>query len=173
MESSGNLTIQSLKYGNHLHYEWNTKLLEQTGEYVFVLGEKGRKLHHYTKGKIFTMDHWTIEFFSFTSWFTVSADIAEGTIRQFYCNINQPARIQGNHVSFVDLDLDLICRGGEWKVVDEDEFATNAVRYGYPDELIARARQELELLQKRVAERKFPFDGTIDRWVERVSRNCS
>jgi protein associated with RNAse G/E len=80
------------------------------------LGEYGRKLHHHTKQKIFTVNNRTIEFFSFVSWFTVSADVVNGKIEQYYCNINEPARIDGNTVSFVDLDLDNIQRNGEWKV---------------------------------------------------------
>lgn len=86
------ITIQVLKYGDHLHYEWTTKLLEKTETHIFVLGEHGRKLNHYTKQKIFTVDNWTIEFFSYDLWFTVSADVVDGKIDQYYCNINEPAK---------------------------------------------------------------------------------
>ncbi|MFE5318589.1 DUF402 domain-containing protein [Paenibacillus sp. NPDC056579] len=165
MESNQILTIQSLKYGDRLHYEWNTRLLERTGEHLFVLSEAGRQLKHYTRGKTFTMNNWTIEFFSFHSWFTVSAEVINGQIKQYYCNINQPAKANGDVVSFVDLDLDLIYRNGEWKVVDEDEFALHSVQLGYPDELIRRAREELESLQRRIAAEQFPFDGTIERFI--------
>ncbi|UUZ92913.1 hypothetical protein LJK87_48015 [Paenibacillus sp. P25] len=72
------ITIRALKYGNVPHYEWNTTLLELTDSHIFVLGERGRKLTHHTKGKEFIVEHRTIEFFSFDSWFTVSADMADG-----------------------------------------------------------------------------------------------
>ncbi|NHN34608.1 DUF402 domain-containing protein [Paenibacillus agricola] len=162
------ITIQALKYGGHLHYEWNTILLEQTDSYIFVLGEYGRKLSHYTKDQIFTVENWTIEFFSLDSWFTVSADIVEGKILQYYCNINQPATINGQVVSFVDLDLDLVYRNGKWAVVDEDEFASNTLKFGYPDELVKRARMELDSLQERIARKQFPFDGAIERFIRMI-----
>ncbi|MBP1964560.1 DUF402 domain-containing protein [Paenibacillus aceris] len=165
------ITIQALKYGNHLHYEWNTRLLEKTDSHIFVLGEFGRKLNHYTKQKVFTMDNWTIEYFSFDSWFTVSADIVGGQIMQYYCNINQPAKMEGQTVSFVDLDLDYIQRNGEWSVVDEDEFASNAIKYGYPDTLIHKARQELESLKERINNHVFPFDGSIEKLIAHVPRS--
>jgi uncharacterized protein len=159
------IAIQALKYGNRPHYEWNTTLLEKTDTYIFVLGEYGRKLQHHTKQKVFTVENWTIEFFSFVSWFTVSADIVGGKIQQYYCNINEPAKINGNNVSFVDLDLDYVQRNGEWKVVDEDEFESNAVKFSYPDDLIHKARYELANLQELIRNKQFPFDGSIDRLI--------
>ncbi|NQX68812.1 DUF402 domain-containing protein [Paenibacillus alba] len=160
------ITIKALKLGNHSHYDWHTKLLEMTDTYVIVLGEYGRKLHHHTKQNIFTINNWTIEFFSFDSWFTVSADVVDGKIQQYYCNINEPARVDGTIVSFVDLDLDLVQRNGEWKVVDEDEFECNAMKFSYPQELIDRARQELDHLQIRIQNKGFPFDGTLEKFID-------
>jgi protein associated with RNAse G/E len=165
------ITIQALKYGNRLHYEWETTLLEKTETYFIVLGEYGRKLRHHTKQKVFTVENWTIEFFSLDSWFTVSADVIGGEIKQYYCNINQPAKIKGNTVSFVDLDLDYIQRNGEWKVVDEDEFLSNADKFAYPDNLIRKAREELVNLEERIRNKQFPFDGTIERFLPSVPTN--
>lgn len=163
--SNEQITIQAMKYGNRPHYEWNTTLLQKTPAHIFVLGEYGRQLKHHTKEKIFTVENWTIEFFSFESWFTVSADVVNGTISQYYCNINQPAKNYGNTISFVDLDLDYVQRNGQWKVVDEDEFESNAIKYSYPAELKQRARQELVNLQERISHKRFPFDGTIERFI--------
>lgn len=162
------IRIQALKYGDRRHYEWETTLLEATDAHLFVLGHHGRKLRHYTKGKTFTVENWTIEFFPFDRWFTVSADVADGKIVQYYCNISQPPRLDGDCVSFVDLDLDLVYRNGRWSVVDEDEFAENAVKFGYPPELIERARRELEGLQQRIERKQFPFDGAIERFIRHI-----
>ncbi|WP_256757961.1 DUF402 domain-containing protein [Cohnella sp. WQ 127256] len=164
------ISIQALKYGNHRHYEWNTTLLEKTEGYVFVLGHYGRELQHYTKGKIFTIDNWTIEFFSFDSWFTVSADIVDGRITQYYCNICKPAQMDGSTVSFVDLDIDLIYKNGEWIVVDEDEFAVHSIKFSYPSDLIDRVWQELRGLQQLIARKGFPFDGAIEKHMAKIPR---
>ncbi|BBI31231.1 DUF402 domain-containing protein [Cohnella abietis] len=162
------INIRALKYGDHPHYEWKTTLLERTDTHVFVLGHYGRKLQHYTKGKIFTVENWTIEFFSFDSWFTVSVDIVEGKITSYYCNISEPARMDGNKVSFVDLDIDLINKEGKWTVVDEDEFIVNSVKFSYPPDLIEKVRQELASLQKRIEMKSFPFDGAIEKFIEGI-----
>jgi protein associated with RNAse G/E len=102
--------------------------------------------------------------------FTVSADVVDGKIQQYYCNINEPAKIDGHTVSFVDLDLDLIQRNGEWKVVDEDEFEMNAIKFAYSDELIHRARKELINLQSRIHNKQFPFDGSIERFIDYIPK---
>lgn len=165
---STSITVQARKFGDRPHYEWRTTRLEQTDSHIFVLGHYGRKLKHFTKGKTFTVENWTIEWFPFDSWFTVSADIVDGKIVQYYCNISEPARIDGNTVSFVDLDIDLVYRNGEWKVVDEDEFTLHAAKFGYPPELMAKVRQELERLEQRIALKQFPFDGSIERFIPRI-----
>lgn len=162
------MNIQALKYGNRPHYEWNARLLEQNGDYVFVLAEYGRKLRHFTKNSVFTLNNWTIEFFSSSRWFTVAADIKDGRVVQYYCNINEPSVINGDDISFVDLDLDYVWRNGEWAVVDEDEFELHRVKLGYPEELVRRARTELEQLKQLVSRREFPFDGSIERLIERI-----
>jgi protein associated with RNAse G/E len=166
------ITIQALKYGNRQHYEWNTTLLAKTDSHIVVLGEYGRQLHHYTKQSVFTIDNWSIEFFSFDSWFTVSAEVVDGRLEQFYCNINQPAVMKGNTVSFVDLDLDYVRRNGVWQVVDEDEFAAHAIQFSYPVDLIQQAEQELVALKEKVVKKEFPFDGYLEKFMNCIPRSC-
>ncbi|MHA6482613.1 DUF402 domain-containing protein [Paenibacillus sp. strain BS8-2] len=161
--------IQALKYGNVLHYEWETELLEQRDDDVFVLAKHGRQLRHHTKNATFTINNWSIEWFSRKHWFTLSAVVADGRITEYYCNINQPALIGEGKVAFVDLDLDLVQRDGVWMVVDEDEFAHNAIKFGYPESLIAQAREELKRLQARIAAGEYPFDGTLEEWISHLS----
>lgn len=160
------IQIQALKYGNIPHYEWETTLLEQTDSYVIVTGEYGRQLHHYTKGKVFTVNNRSIEFFSLDSWFTVSMNIMDGEVQEYYCNIAQPSQLADGKLTFVDLDLDYIRnKEGIWRVVDEDEFEVNAVRYQYPQQLIEQARMELERFRIMVERQQFPFDGKLNSYI--------
>lgn len=155
--------IQALKYGNRSHYEWDTTLLEKRETGLFVLAHKGRQLHHHTKGKVFTMENWAVEYFPFDEWFTASAEVVDGQIMQMYCNICQPPQMKEQLVSFIDLDIDLIFRNRTWEVVDEDEFELHTQRFGYPPDLIERVRSEVERLQERIEQKGFPFDGTFER----------
>lgn len=164
------LRVRALKYGNRPHYEWTTNVLARHPDFLVCWGKPGRTLTHHTKQRTFTVEGWSVEFFSLREWFTVSLDLLQGQVAQYYCNIAKPAQIAGATLSFVDLDLDLVRRPGkEWEVLDEDELKANALRLGYPEALVLRARAELEGLRARVRFRGFPFDGTLDPYVQSVA----
>lgn len=86
----------------------------------------------------------------------------------YYCNICLPPVLQGNTLSFIDLDLDLVHREEVWTVVDEDEFLENQQLYDYPTDVIERARASLLNLQERIAQQQFPFDGFLDSFIPTV-----
>ncbi|MBE1877112.1 DUF402 domain-containing protein [Myceligenerans pegani] len=75
-------------------------------------------------------------------------------------------------VTMVDLDLDVIGfhaghldpRGRAF-VDDRDEFAEHRVRYGYPDELVARVEADAQTLLAAVLDGEAPFDDVVpERW---------
>jgi hypothetical protein len=82
-----------------------------------------------------------------------------GALRNYYCNINLPAELDGRVLSFVDLDIDvLVAPDFSLRVLDEDEFDANAARYAYPAtvrEYVPRALAELNGIIER---RDYPFD---------------
>ncbi|KQZ11130.1 hypothetical protein ASD23_03235 [Agromyces sp. Root1464] len=75
-------------------------------------------------------------------------------------------------VSYVDLDLDVVERTGAPAFIDdEDEFAEHAVQFGYPAELVARARADAEAVLGAVRRREAPFDGaTAAGWLGQLGR---
>ncbi len=155
------MLVRAVKYDRTAHYAWRATLLRRARSAVILVGLPGRKMVHHTKQAIFPIDHWSLEFYSSTEWFTVSIDIAHGVVRQYYCNIALPAHIGATTVQFVDLDLDGIYRDGEAAVVDREAFTSNASTMGYPEDVIAAANAEVEDLLTRIAQRQFPFDGTL------------
>ncbi|MFB5193259.1 DUF402 domain-containing protein [Alicyclobacillus fastidiosus] len=166
------LTIRALKYPDIPHYDWEVELLEEASTHVICIGLPGRKLVHHTKQKVFDFDSCSIEFYSLEHWVTVSADIVNGALQQYYCNIAMPAIRDKSKstVSFIDLDLDLVRRSLNlpWKVVDVEEFHTNQVKYGYPSSLVVEAKQQLQELQNRVRKSLFPFDGKLQFFIDQV-----
>nr|WP_305121002.1 DUF402 domain-containing protein [Saccharibacillus sp. JS10] len=149
-------------------------LLEQREDFVIAEGKAGRKLKHHTKGQTFTIPHASLEVYALQEGFTVSFDIQNGKLISIYCNITQPCIQHESHVSFVDLDLDLLWNEAQgWHVVDEDEFADNQVRLNYPPELIVYARQALEDLQQRIAQHQFPFDGSLDPIIHHIANQAA
>jgi protein associated with RNAse G/E len=56
----------------------------------------------------------------------------DGTLAQIYVNVSSPPAIAGAHIRFTDYELDVSrVVPHAARIVDQDEFAEAAVRYGY------------------------------------------
>ncbi|WP_028612335.1 DUF402 domain-containing protein [Paenibacillus harenae] len=153
------IKLRALKYPDHSHYEWEGELLEQTDDYVAVLCKPGRQLVHHTKNKVFTINNTSLEFFFLKEWCTVAIEIEHGQAASYYCNVAMPSVMNNRDITFVDLDLDLLKgRNEDWKVVDEEEFESNSIKYRYPPELMENAVAALTRLKEKVRRAEFPFN---------------
>ena len=58
-----------------------------------------------------------------------------------YVDVTTDVRREADVIHAVDLDLDVVrLSDGRVLVLDEDEFAEHQVRYGYPPDVVTRAR---------------------------------
>jgi protein associated with RNAse G/E len=89
---------------------------------------------------------------------------------EIYCDITTvPVWSGTDEVTMIDLDLDVRrLRTGVVELLDEDEFAEHQVRYGYPAEVIAGARQSADRLFDAVERRVEPFGDAYRTWLNRV-----
>jgi protein associated with RNAse G/E len=79
-------------------------------------------------------------------------------LRNFYCNVNVPPSFDGKVLRYIDLDIDiLVAPDLSYRIVDEDEFVSNAARYQYPPRILEQAYQALEELVTLIEKRGFPF----------------
>jgi uncharacterized protein len=90
---------------------------------------------------------------------------------EIYCDVTTPATWAATtEVTLVDLDLDVRRRRwGEVQRLDEDEFATNSILYGYPSEVIAQARAASAWLATALADGTEPFASAFRPWLAQVS----
>lgn len=156
------LVVKVLKYGGKLHYEWTSTIIEQNANYVTAYSTPGRKLIHHTKDKEYHYDNYSFEFFPKNEWYTVCIDIEKSGSIQYYCNICMPPVMEDGEVNFVDLDIDIVNRAGNWEVVDEDEFAQNQKLFNYPPAIIEQALQAKETLLEKIHNKEFPFNGFLE-----------
>lgn len=126
---------------------------------LVLSGEFDTEIDHPLLGKIgqgttslehFWMDRW-YSVFRFTK--------PTGELRNFYCNVNAPPELNGNVLSFVDLDLDLLVEPDfSYTILDEEEFRQNALRFKYPLDMQRRALKAVTDLIDLIKGRRFPFD---------------
>lgn len=91
-------------------------------------------------------------------WFNIIG-IIRGEGIHYYCNIASPVIIEDDVIKYVDYDLDLVKTiKGEIKILDEDEFQENKVRYNYGEELELILRSELESLKEAAINSELDFN---------------
>jgi len=93
---------------------------------------------------------------------------------EVYVDVTTAPVVDGEVISAVDLDLDVIrLRDGSVEVLDEDEFTEHQVRYGYPAEVIAQALATTDDLVARITARTEPFAEAGPAWLARFQAAAS
>lgn len=88
-----------------------------------------------------------------------------------YVDITTPANwVSETHVTSIDLDLDVVRYrvDGRIEIVDEDELEEHTTLYGYPDEIVGRAKDAAEEIVDAMSERREPFDEAGWAWLAKV-----
>jgi protein associated with RNAse G/E len=71
-----------------------------------------------------------------------------------------------DEIVWVDLDLDFEVAGGDVEIEDEAQFHDHARTMGYPDEVVRGAWAGISTIAARYTNGDWPFDGTIQEWLE-------
>jgi protein associated with RNAse G/E len=160
MQAQTQITVESRKHDGSARRRWAARVARREGTLILLDAFFAEEVRHPLLG---TIEAGTLsrEFFWTDRWYSVFRfSDASGALRCFYCNLNTPARLEGETLWFVDLDVDVLVRPDfSYAVLDEDEFETNAVRYDYPPEYRARVRESVEEIVSLIEGRQFPFNG--------------
>lgn len=154
------LTVRSLKYDGRVHREWRAELLRTEGTLSVVEGVFEEEVRHPLLG---TINAGTVstEYYWGDRWYSVFRfREPSGALRNYYCNINTPARVGGGTLSFVDLDIDvLVAPDFSLRVLDEEEFDAHEELFHYPPDFRRRAYDALAEVCALARARRFPFDS--------------
>jgi protein associated with RNAse G/E len=152
------VTVSALKFDGRVHRSWPARVRRRAGALVVLEGvfdEEVRHplLGHIVPGTLSTEYYWT------DRWYSVFRfREPDGRLRNYYCNINQPARFDGSNLTFVDLDIDvLVAPDFTYTVLDEDEFERHAAEFNYPPALHTQVHDALAELLSLIERREFPF----------------
>ena len=100
------------------------------------------------------------EYYWFDRWFNVFRFAApDGRLQSWYCNINAPPEFDGQVLSYIDLDIDILVQPDlSYRVLDLEDFESNAARYEYSTEVRQHAENSLRELIALIASGAFPFN---------------
>ncbi len=152
--------VSAYKFDGRLHRQWPARLIAQAGSLIVLAGVFAEEIQHPLLGRI-APGTLSTEYYWTDRWYNVFRfHEPTGALRNYYCNINQPAQFDGRNLRFVDLDIDvLVAPDFTYQILDEDEFTRHTAQFKYPAQLCAevtRARAELIAL---IACREFPFNS--------------
>lgn len=152
------IEVRSYKYDGVLHRSWDAELLRQEGSLVVLDAEFPEEIVHDLLGTIATGTR-SLEYYWLDRWYNVFRFAQpDGTLRNYYCNVNVPATFDGETLSYVDLDLDILVRPDfSYQVLDVADFERNAALLGYTVEVQMKAREALAELVALIEQRGFPF----------------
>uniref|UniRef100_A0AAU2V4I4 DUF402 domain-containing protein n=1 Tax=Streptomyces sp. NBC_00003 TaxID=2903608 RepID=A0AAU2V4I4_9ACTN len=144
---SASVLVDIRKYDGSLSAQWTAVRLGEDEHGVWLGTAQGLPVSSDTGG-------WTTRFAYVMlvprgQWWTATFCAEPGP--EMYCDVCTVPEWDkdGGVLRTVDLDLDVVRpHGGEAHIKDEDEFAENRVRYGYPDSVVGKARQACEWLME-------------------------
>ena len=155
------ISVRTYKYDGSSHRSWRAELLRRQGSLLVLDAVFPDEIFHHLLGTIAIGTH-SLEYYWLDRWYNVFRfSHPGGGLRNYYCNINVPPTFDGQILSYVDLDLDvLVAPDFSFQILDSDDFETNAAKYGYSAEIRDNARKALDELITLIQQRQFPFDQT-------------
>jgi len=152
------ITVRVLKHDGAEYRRWNATIARQTGSLIILNAAFDDDVQHDLLGNI-SRGTRTIEYYWLDRWYNIFRFLeSDGTTKLFYCNVNMPPAISGGILSYIDLDIDILVQPDfSYRVLDLDEFASNALHYGYSEQVKSQAQSAIDELISMIETRQFPF----------------
>jgi uncharacterized protein len=152
------ITIISQKFDGTGRKTWPAFVQQQAGNLIVCEAVFFSPVQHEHLGYV-PAGTKSLEYYWLDRWYNVFCFLEKsGAVRNYYCNIALPPRLESGVLTFTDLDLDvLVSPDGTWQVLDEEEYAANAKRFNYDAELLRNISFALQGLLELVTQQLYPF----------------
>ena len=149
------------KFDGAEHRRWSARLIEKVDSLIVLDAKFEEHIEHNLLGTI-PIGTLSTEYYWLDRWYNVfrfrDADL---NLKRFYCNINMPPRFDGQTLTYVDLDIDVLVEPDlSYRVLDLEDFQENARQYNYPVEIQTGAHRALDELIGLIETRAFPFKAS-------------
>ena len=147
------------KYDGREHRRWPARIAKREGSLLVLDAVFEEEIEHDLLGTI-ALGTVSTEYYWLDRWYNVFRFSDQGgKLKSFYCNVNQPPRLDGQVLSYIDLDIDvLVAPDLTYEILDLDDFEANAQAYAYPDNVQLSARRALKELTELIEAGAFPFN---------------
>jgi len=151
------ITVNSRKYDGTIRKSWTCELVEESADLVVAVGTFDADVNHSDLGLI-TQGTRSYEYFWLDRWYNIFRFVtADGAFRNYYCNICMPPQFSKDVIDYVDLDIDVVVDPDfSSRILDRDDFETNAELFNYPAEIRDRVESTLQELLGLINLRNLP-----------------
>ena len=155
------IQINARKFDRKIHRSWKCKFIEQKDSLLIFEGEFDKEIIHkdlgiIRRGTISYEYYWLDRFYNIFRFHE-----PDGSLRNFYCNVNAPPIFANGVLDYIDLDIDvLVWKDFSFRILDMEDFEENSIKYGYSEKVIKSAKKSLDELLQMIKTRQFPFDFT-------------
>lgn len=154
------ITVRVLKYDGAEHRRWEATVQRREGSLLVLDATFAEEIQHDLIGVI-ARGTISTEYYWLDRWFNVFRFATPGGLLQsYYCNLNLPPVFDGQTLSYVDLDIDILVQpDGTFRVLDAEDFTSNAEKFGYPEEVRQNTKAALDQLITMIQVKAFPFNS--------------
>jgi uncharacterized protein len=157
-ETGARILLRATKYDGAAHWIQPFTVVSDDGN-LLVASYRARTPIYTSRGE-FRSPYDSCVYFWRDRWFNVfRLSKPRCGIALWYCNVTTPPVLEGNQLRYVDLDLDVAVRpDGCIELLDSDEFEEHQRKYGYPQDVVDKAKRAAESVAVLAQRREFPFD---------------
>ncbi len=156
------VTVNSLAYDGTVRRSWQCELVERNDPLFVFVGTFDRDVEHRELGNI-KKGTISYEYYWLDRWYNIFRfHEANGTLRNYYCNINMPPTFVDGELNYIDLDIDIVVWPDmSYQVLDQDEFETSAALFNYSEYICRMVETTAAELISIVERGDLPtFDGS-------------
>lgn len=137
--------IQSYKHDGSVHRTWSSVHVISEDENKFVAINQRTKVFE-SNNRTWIAREPALYYLYKEHFYNVIVMLRADGI-YYYCNLASPSLYDGEAIKNIDYDLDIkIYPDGKYEILDENEFKVNSKKYGYPQFLEKKLRDEIKLL---------------------------
>jgi protein associated with RNAse G/E len=152
------IVVQTYKFDGVEHRRWRARVVKYERPLLILEAAFEEDIQHDLLGTI-AGGTLSTEYYWLNRWYNVFRFCEpDQKLKSFYCNINLPPTFDGEVLSYVDLDIDVLVQPDfSYQVLDLEDFEKHSELYSYTREVREKAQQALGELIHLIEAREFPF----------------
>jgi protein associated with RNAse G/E len=149
---SNRVIVRVQKYDGTEYRRWAARVAKQADPLLILDAIFEDEVAHDLIGTI-TAGTISTEYYWLDRWYNIFR-----FSERFYCNVSMPPSFDGQVLSYVDLDIDVLVKPDfSYQVLDLEDFEDNARALNYPLDIRENAHAALAELIRLIEARSFPF----------------